>query len=274
MPPRLNVSTVLFVNVQAVGPCAYHRVMSNESRSRRVSKKTGRRLKRAVALSSTLFVSDLQVGYCSGTMTLVANDHNVGSEPMAVVIPGEATLSFLADLREAVSDAEEWYWPHFAPWLGAVARKLNGDAAAIADELESWHRTQGWDKGIKAAQQQADSGLALLTHVGHVALLAFPPFSPRPVVLIFDPTQLRRMDSSLNAMSTRAAETADPSGWRVQVLEAHRRLEADPAPDLTRFVQPTPGEAVERQRAIYEDFLRRSPHLRAQRHNLDLGEES
>lgn len=239
-----------------------------------MSRKKGSTGKRVAAIWSTVFVADLQVRYCSGTITLVVNDHHAGSEPVAVVIPGESALGFLGNLRDAVADAEEWYWPQFAPWLGAVARKHNGDAMAIFDEIERWHRTEGWEKVIRTAHRRGASGLALLTHVGHIALLAFQPFSRRPVVLVFDPTQLRRVSGSLHTVSARAADTADPARWEDQVEEAHRGVEVGPAPDLSCLVQPTAAEAAERQRSIYEDFLRRSPYTRPEHHDLLPDEQS
>jgi hypothetical protein len=201
-------------------------------------------------------------------VTIRVSDHS-GSNPVGLVIPGETASSFHANLRNAVADAEETYWSDVAPWLKDVALKRGDDVDSMFLDIQDWHQRQDWNKVARAATRHADGHpLSLLSHVGHVAIMASRPSSRIPVLAIFDPTQLRRVDRSFERCVQGAASHPMDQAWPLRADAALREMNSDPWLEPGSVPEISKDVALQRQTEIYEDFLRRSPYKRPDEHNV------
>ena len=215
----------------------------------------------------TLVVDLLEIGSSHGNLTLRAGRDT--GQLACIALPAEVFPSFLPNLEHARLDAEEEYWSV----VRHVMASAPGDSPTDASRaLEQWLLAQKWSKVLGALPDDAAHSLPLLTYAGHIGFRVAPPYTTNRVLTIFDPLQLHRLEPALlHHCSLAQQQAADsPVHPREALALALRDLCSLPWPPGPA-VEPSPEEAGRYMQGRYEAFHRRSPYLRAEENNLDLG---
>ncbi|MFG2387030.1 hypothetical protein [Streptomyces avermitilis] len=177
--------------------------------------------------------------------------------------------SFLSNLEQARLDAEEEYWSVVRHVMATVRSDSPADAARA---LERWLLAQKWSKVLGALPDDAAHSLPLLTYAGHIGFRLAPPYTTSRVLVIFDPLQLHRLEPALLhhcllAQQQAANSSAHPRDALALALRELCSLPWPPGP----AAEPSPEEAGRYMQGRYEAFQCRSPYLRTEENNLDLG---
>ncbi|SOD91514.1 hypothetical protein [Streptomyces sp. Ag109_G2-15] len=215
----------------------------------------------------TLVVDLLEIGSSHGNLTLRAGRDT--GQLACIALPAEVLPDFLANLEQARLDAEEEYWSVVRHVMATAPGNSPADAARA---LEQWLLAQNWSKVLGALPDDAAHSLPLLSYAGHIGFRLAPPYTTNRDLAIFDPLQLHRLEPALLHHCSLAQQQAanSPVHPRDALALALRDLSSMPWPPGPA-VEPSPEEASRYMQGRYEAFQRRSPYLRAEENNLDLG---
>ncbi|MFJ6900565.1 hypothetical protein [Streptomyces hokutonensis] len=207
----------------------------------------------------TVVVADAtEIGTSPGV--LIVRTGPLTKTPTVLTLPAETVDSFVSTLHKAACTAEEEYWD-LLPAFRAGAE--SDDITELAKAKETWLLAQPWRQEMRQVLGQRSDRLFFIDYVGHVAVVAAPPYAATPHLLIFDPLQLHRLAPAFRQAAARArhgmpAATVDP----VQRLAAtHREWSCLPWP-RDPVVLPTQQQADAVITGLRSTFLRRPPILK------------
>jgi hypothetical protein len=215
-------------------------------------------------------ISALEIGNKDAMVTLRGGLSDHHSTPLRIAMPGKYFGPVLDMLHTAVRDAEEQYWDLVIP----MVRRLGEDPDELEVEalLNEWLRKQNWQAAVRAAPNQRPGEPFAVINAGHVGLALDPPFTPSPVLAIFDPLQLRRTEPKMRTAIAGALASPPTAPWSLEqsVRDVLRFLREQPwLPDAVPG--PRKEEAAESLQAMRADFLAREPFIRPKENNLDVG---
>lgn len=212
-------------------------------------------------------IDSLEIGHHPGVLTIRGGRDD--RKPVMLVFPAEMLPHLLPALERSAHDAEEETWEVLSVILDKVESQ-DGDVRARA--VEHWLRTvPDWNAVVRAAQNRhSDGSLALLTHAGHVAFPAKPPFASERALVVFDPHQIQRVWPGIEQAAGEAQRTADDAvPWPQACAWAMRWMESQPWP-RTGYTPPTLEEAEAWWHQQRTTFLSRTPYMRAPEETLDV----
>lgn len=214
----------------------------------------------------TVVVGMLEIGSSHGNLTMRAGRDT--GRPVCIGLPADVLPSFLTSLEQARLDAEEAYWDVVSQVMAGTAGNSPAEASRA---MERWLLAQNWSKVLAAVPDDAHS-LPLLTYAGHIGMRLAPPYTTRRILAIFDPLQFHRLQPALLHHCALAQQQAadSPVHPRDALALALDDLCSRPWPP-SGAADPPPEEAGRYMQNRYEAFQRRSPYLRADENNLDLG---
>ncbi|MBF6456135.1 hypothetical protein [Nocardia cyriacigeorgica] len=219
------------------------------------NRKSGQRVRARSARSRPHIVVDrVEIVTVHGTLALRFSD-TVGL-PFSVVFPAEFAVNALGPLRSAILEAEEAYWS-LVPSL--VRSFGTAEPNVVAERMAAWHREQGWDRVIEFATADGPASVMLLTHAGHVGICADPPYSGEPLLAIFDPLQLRRIEPGLVSALGQALREQGSRHWSQRLRAARRHIDSRQWIIPGDYCDPAPEAAAAHMRERYVEYLRRSP---------------
>ncbi|WP_026423304.1 hypothetical protein [Actinokineospora inagensis] len=209
-------------------------------------------------------MNGLEIGAASGMLTLRAGSQKPGVLPARVVVPANLGEELLRGMEVSVRDAEEDYWKIIGPLVGSAPAPSDEDA--LAEHIHEWLLDQDWPQALRMVPY--DQPPFLITHAGHVGLVIDPPYTPRPVLLIFDPLQLQRTRTKFVNAITHAYQTPPSAPWSMieSVTEVLRSLNCQPWPLKAPPLSPGHAETEMRQRRA--EFLAREPFIRPEDNDL------
>ncbi|MFI7019912.1 hypothetical protein [Streptomyces sp. NPDC050164] len=207
----------------------------------------------------TIVVADAtEIGTSPGV--LIVRTGPLTKTPTVLTLPAETVDSFVSTLQKAACAAEEEYWGLLPAFRAGAASE---DSTELARAKETWLLSQPWQQEMRRVLGQRSDRLFFMDYVGHVAVVAAPPYAATPHLLIFDPLQLHRLAPAFRQAADRArhsppAATADP----VQRLAAaHLEWSSLPWPRHP-VALPTQQQADTVITALRTEFLRRTPLLK------------
>lgn len=227
--------------------------------------KAARRVMEQASSRHLMVVDGCDVGHLKGWLT-VRTGYEDTLEAWAA-IPGLAAPPLVDALGQAALDAEEDYWSVIREVVRVVG---TAEPEVLETAIPAWLLDQDWGQVLRAVDRTPEHGVFVISHVGHVALVADPPWSPRPAVMVFNPLQLQRMADWWRACALQAHAAAPlaapPSGLDAPTILGF--LATQPWPPEYR--EPTAEEAAEEVRERYVAYLRRPPSLRSPENDLPL----
>jgi hypothetical protein len=136
--------------------------------------------------------------------------------------------------------------------------------------LERLLKSQDWGQ-IVARVPRGDRGqhpLALVTHAGHVGLYAGPPMTPRSLLAVYDPLQLRRLEPDLRQAGAQARQQQlrFPDHPLQRMQNALEFLARKPWPAI-EHTAPTTDQAAQYMRDQRIAFLASTPYQRPPGHD-------
>ncbi|MYT18273.1 hypothetical protein YWIDRAFT_07964 [Streptomyces sp. SceaMP-e96] len=212
--------------------------------------------RRRSRLSLPVLVADAtEIGVSPGV--LVIRTGTLSSPPTVLVLPTEGVEGFLSPMQAAARAAEEDYWG-LLPAFRSGAR--SEDNQELRRAKEKWLRAQPWHQALNNVGGANQNPLYLVDYVGHVGLVAAPPFTHVRTLVIFDPLQLNRLTPKLRQGAAGALQgmpTANPD-VPARLTGALREWASMPWP-ATPVALPTQKEAEAVISGLRTDFLRRAP---------------
>jgi len=232
------------------------RVLTKESaisQNRKSGNRTGTR-GRAPIGRPHIVVDRIEIVTVHGTLGLRFSD--TAGEPFSIVLPADFAANALGPLRSAILEAEEAYWT----LVPALVRSFGTDEPrAVAEHMAAWHRDQGWDRVIDVATAEDPAPITLLTHAGHVGVCADRPYTDAPLLAIFDPLQLRRVEPGIVSALGQALREQGTRHWSQRVRAARRDIDSRRWIIPGDYRDPAPDAAAAHMRDRYVEYLRRSP---------------
>lgn len=103
------------------------------------------------------------------------------------------------------------------------------DPEQEAEHIKQWHSMQRWEDVAGNAPADSDD-IGVISHVGHVGLMVPWPYAMTPILLVFDPPQMGRLDPLFQA----AVDMAAASAVEAPLAEVLVHLTADQWPQPNR----------------------------------------
>lgn len=212
-----------------------------------------------------VWVDACEVGQHQGSLTLRAGAE--GKEPLLVALPGRAVPALPDTLQTASIDAEEEYWEVMVPLVQSLPpEELQQNPDAADAVVSTWVLNQDWQSVVNRIPAP-ENEVFLVSHVGYVGLALPRPFTREPTLAIFDPMQLRRLDSAFRtAISTALRST--PSPFNEDTVAATLLFLGEQPWGNLRRADPTPEYAKAEMLRRRTEFLSRTPYLRPDEHNV------
>ncbi|WP_204009084.1 hypothetical protein [Virgisporangium aurantiacum] len=211
----------------------------------------------------TVVIDACMIGHLDGMLTARVAESQADS-PVNLAVPANTAASLVERLRLASIDTEENYWQVTRHALHGTTPG-DGDAASAA--IRKFLLKQNWQSVIARVPASPEQ-IFLVSHVGHVGLVAPPPFTDQRSLLIFDPMQLRRLGPALQTAIANAH--ADPTAGAVTpaaVAAVVDFLKAEPW-ETDHHPEPSFEQARAEMQKRYRAFLTREPYVRPDEHNV------